>query len=349
LTRLFRNASLLDDQRKKSLGLSLENMLIRCKYLNQNCNLTQIEWAFDSSFGNCYIFDPKGVSVKASAIKASLQLELFSGIEKTLPSFADAKGFKIMLFSKNEDLDFTGKIEKISVSISSELTMVLSRYVHKMVEFPYSSCRINADNQDKYRAFSKFIDDRLSRNISYKQANCMQFYLGELVLETCKCRINNEQPSNIKWCYTDEELKCQTALNKDFLYGDLGDQLELKCPLECTRSYYDYLMSVNSFPSRSYASYLIRTNRFLGNLSVEEVQESVSRVNIYFKNLAYELTEESVIFAVPDLLANIGGILGLGLGMSLMSFIEALEIALFLLFLAWSSVKLFKKKKYIIN
>jgi len=79
------------------------------------------------------------------------------------------------------------------------------------------------------------------------------------------------------------------------------------------------------------------------------VQESVSRVNIYFKNLAYELTEESVIFAVPDLLANIGGILGLGLGMSLMSFIEALEIVLFLLFLAWSSVKLFKKKKYIIN
>ena len=63
-------------------------------------------------------------------------------------------------------------------------------------------------------------------------------------------------------------------------------------------------------------------------LNEKTARESVIKVNLYYDSLSYELSTESPKMTLADLLASIGGNLGLFMGMSLMSFSEILEVLL---------------------
>ncbi len=343
LRKLLTELRRLDNKTLKTFGLSPQKTFLSCQFLNVDCNLTDFEWLFDFDYGNCHIFNPREKKVRLAGKKNMLQVDIFSGIENSMPNFYDGNGFKLVIFSSNEDIEYSAKLEKISVATGSELTIVLNRFVHQKLESPYSDCRIDNNNHHKFK--SEFINDRATRNIKYKQVNCKTYYLEQEVISMCKCRINKkflpdvESPSDVKWCETKKEVTCATKLSNDFLYEDLGSKFDNDCPLECERSYYGYTMSVNSFPSTNYVRNLMRTNELFANLSLSEVSKGVSRVNIYFENLAYELIEETATFTELDLLANVGGILGLGLGMSLLSFIEVVEMCLCMFMLTFKWLK----------
>ncbi len=57
-------------------------------------------------------------------------------------------------------------------------------------------------------------------------------------------------------------------------------------------------------------------------LNAKWVQESFYRVNIYFRQSAVEQHSQKASFTFPDLWSNVGGILGLWLGCSIMTIIE---------------------------
>jgi hypothetical protein len=57
-------------------------------------------------------------------------------------------------------------------------------------------------------------------------------------------------------------------------------------------------------------------------ITPEKAQESIVRLNIFYDSLSYTLSEESPQLDMVTLIANIGGNLGLFLGMSMFSFCE---------------------------
>ena len=61
-------------------------------------------------------------------------------------------------------------------------------------------------------------------------------------------------------------------------------------------------------------------------LNQEQVKQSVLKLNIFYDSLEYEYITEKPKMNLVDLLANIGGTLGLCLGISVLSFIEIFEI-----------------------
>ena len=66
----------------------------------------------------------------------------------------------------------------------------------------------------------------------------------------------------------------------------------------------------------------------VGPINEQTARDSVIKVNLYYDSLSYELSTESPKMNLVDLLASIGGNLGLFMGMSLMSFSEILEVIL---------------------
>ena len=62
------------------------------------------------------------------------------------------------------------------------------------------------------------------------------------------------------------------------------------------------------------------------NLTYEHIKQSVLRLNIYYQTMEYTHISEKPKINIVDLLANIGGTLGLCLGLSVLSFIEMFEI-----------------------
>lgn len=58
-SRILRSfMSQLSDDKKKSYGNQLHEMLIGCKFNTLICKLNDFEWFYDLEYGNCYKFNP---------------------------------------------------------------------------------------------------------------------------------------------------------------------------------------------------------------------------------------------------------------------------------------------------
>ena len=69
------------------------------------------------------------------------------------------------------------------------------------------------------------------------------------------------------------------------------------------------------------------------------LKRNIAQVMVYYEDLGYQQYDEVEKMSLSDLVANIGGFLGLFLGMSFLSFVEILDILLQILFYKLSSSK----------
>lgn len=91
--------------------------------------------------------------------------------------------------------------------------------------------------------------------------------------------------------------------------------------------------STQSFPSYYYRKYLApRFKKYLNNssanLKLSDLDESIAKLNVYLQNMGYQQISEFPLMTEIHLLANTGGMLGLFMGMSFLSFIEVFEMSL---------------------
>ena len=63
------------------------------------------------------------------------------------------------------------------------------------------------------------------------------------------------------------------------------------------------------------------------SMNVDDLRNNIARLIIYYEDIDYQLIQEIPTVSVINLIANIGGMLGLFMGMSCLSFIEFLEMA----------------------
>ena len=103
------------------------------------------------------------------------------------------------------------------------------------------------------------------------------------------------------------------------------------CPLECNQTSFGLTLSTTDIIPQYYsakvqemAKKLNITNRTLSN---EEIKNSMLKFSIYYQSLSYTVSTESPTLDVIGLLAYIGGTLGLFLGISVLTFVEFVEIA----------------------
>jgi hypothetical protein len=104
------------------------------------------------------------------------------------------------------------------------------------------------------------------------------------------------------------------------------------CPLECNQTEIKTPFTFNQLSGNIYLESLKRNNVLITDfsndqekLNLDTVKESVVRINIFYDSLSYTLSTESPKMDVVSLLSNIGGNLGLFLGVSLISLCELIE------------------------
>ena len=86
--------------------------------------------------------------------------------------------------------------------------------------------------------------------------------------------------------------------------------------------------SFAKFPSDAYAQIISLDLEISENseINFETIKESVSSLKISYKDIEYTIIGEQASITLIDLIANIGGTLGLFIGISLLSFVEIAEI-----------------------
>ena len=102
-----------------------------------------------------------------------------------------------------------------------------------------------------------------------------------------------------------------------------------KCPLECKRTDYVKSISMNGYPTVAYEDHLLTLpSVYDPDVFYQSMRDNVLKVNIFYDSLSYTHIVEEPAMDTVVLVSNIGGSLGLMLGISFATMIELVELSL---------------------
>ena len=182
--------------------------------------------------------------------------------------------------------------------------------IHKTVEYqlgmPYNQCLKNLKSFKKNLTIINQID---TSNQSYTHKTCLQKCFELYYIEKNPCNCTNTSLGNV-WldCWIKKEksdLKsCTYTFKIEFYKNILSDMCRQYCPIECDS-----------------VTYLVTPNDY-------SVYDNLTSVIVYYESLKYTLITQSPKMQTFDLVSNVGGILGLFVGISFVNLFEISEILL---------------------
>ena len=145
------------------------------------------------------------------------------------------------------------------------------------------------------------------------------------IIEKCDC-YDLRYPkltSSSAPCLNKEKILCAESAYAQFKNNSIDSSCLSSCPLECESIQYDLSISSSNYPSiYQYDVY----QSTLGGMTYDELKERSIALNIFYSNLNYLQISESPKTSLNDLMSNVGGTLGLYIGISFLSLIEIVEI-----------------------
>jgi hypothetical protein len=148
--------------------------------------------------------------------------------------------------------------------------------------------------------------------------------------------VNPEAPiySNFRFCLSLNDQYCVFTRFFAF-YSNINARCSSECPRECESEKFGLAVSSSDYPSRAYADLLVnhstQLSRFFPNKSTttyDLLREHLLAVNVYYTDMQYTSIEEVEKLEFIDLVAGIGGTMGLFLGVSFLSFFEIIDVVI---------------------
>jgi hypothetical protein len=326
-----------DEKRKKLQYTFYDDIIFECTYngLRDNCNISHFTWSYDKVYGNCHTINSdlnNSTVFKYSnfyGIIYGLSLTLFLGIKKELKVLNPSKGLTLLI--KNTSHTFESKTVDLAPGV--ETNIQLERHFATQLPKPYSNCDI--DNDNPKNVDSKLYKDFLKSNMQYSQQYCLELCFQRLVIQECGCTdFYSISLEDVDIC-NPNAYDCVDQVYDKFTYDNFFNQICLPlCPLQCNQTSFKVSTSSNQLVTEYYSQTVKNKANQLNitDLDLDDVKNSIIRFNIYFDSLSYTLISESAAMDVVALLSNIGGTMGLFLGVSVLTFMELFEICLLAFF-----------------
>jgi hypothetical protein len=295
----------------------LGNMILACHYnFGVKCNESDFEWFYDFYYGGCYRFNPKETikSYKKGKLAGiHMEIDVFYNYEA---SWITEVGIHIFIHNKSHKISL---FEGIDAPVKKTTNIALSRVFNNKIEKPFSDC-----TEDLEASGSKYYKILTDANYTYKQSDCMDLCFSDYAFKRCQCR----EGFNIKLfqgplCKSIEEIKCLFDSLKPF--NDFESN-NCNCSFECHSISYPYSTFLSEFPTEPYTRMYAEAYENVDPDFIHYLSYSLLAINIYYDELQYTVIDEQRKYEWIDLLASIGGSLGLFLGSSILSFMEVIEI-----------------------
>lgn len=137
----------------------------------------------------------------------------------------------------------------------------------------------------------------------------------------CGCVLQPSRPSTGPFTNTPNcTVKNACCLLENFATFDPKNY----CPLPCFYSYYDFTTSYADFPNGHYLDNLMANT----GMAEDEIKRNFLSINVYFDDLQVTTTITQYTFGVEGLLGEIGGQMGLFLGIGITTFLEIFVLSL---------------------
>ncbi|XP_013390239.1 acid-sensing ion channel 4-like [Lingula anatina] len=169
---------------------------------------------------------------------------------------------------------------------------------------PYGNCR----------------DGSLTYFREYSKVNCMAECNHKNIMQKCGCRLHYYPPvAGTRECSPYDVYTCvgqQLVIDSD----EKAAALNCDCSEPCSGVSYQHGVT-HSRISDSYANY----SATITGKSPEYVRSNYVILKVYYSDLSYQETIQSASYPFLTLLADIGGALGLVLGMTMMTLVEVVD------------------------
>ena len=350
LLKTFANG--LNENQQKLLGLSLDEILISCTFVSMQCTLSDFNWNYRKSFGNCFTFNigKKYISY-GSGETYKLKIEIFTGFENFFIKSNDQQhGIKILIYNQSDFHQI--KDYGIDAGSGSALTIKASRKMSNSLKKPYSDCDFEKDFQPSANEFDLSIFNMFVKaNKTYSFENCLRLCYRRIAMSKCNCYDNILKPypevTQLNYCKTEAESWCLDKLYNEIVIDRVEHYNCSKvCPFECSFSYLRLDSYYTRFPTTYYANYLLRNHKYFinysknHNLVADDIKQNLVQLNIYYQDLSYELIAQTASITWMSLIADTGGVLGLFIGISLLSFVEIIEMFIEIFIQAFNAAKI---------
>ena len=334
----------VSDDIKKSLGLTIDDMLINCQFSSNPCSKNDFEWFYSVFYGNCYRFNSGKNStggtipikyLNQAGKQNGLKLELYMGQNNKQYDFLNpSTGAHIII---NNYTIMPTVFDGLDVSTSKETNIAVSRTLKYRLPSPYSDCI--GDVYDETASDSFFFKSIVRSGTRYRFTDCINLCFLRIMNEKCGCYdLNIPNLYGTRPCVNYTDVGCDFYQFLDFFKHDIQETCGADCPVECNSEMLTFSTSFLEYPSEAYGNLLMNLkaikSKFPNNsVTFEKLKQSTLALNVYYDNLKFTVIEESPAMDLITLISGMGGTLGLFIGVSFLSFVEILEILIRIFFI----------------
>ncbi|XP_070542008.1 amiloride-sensitive sodium channel subunit alpha-like [Ptychodera flava] len=315
---------------RREIGHQLGDLLISCQWNNFQCSPSNFTYLMNTFYGNCYTFNSAtgspALSTNFAGSTHGLTLELFVEQDEYLDSVTQSAGVRVTIHSQDEtpfpeDNGFNiepGKLTSVGITMGKTV-----RLPH-----PFTDC-VSADTTEHEIAFKN----------SYSVEACMKSCLLTHIAEACNCTDGRypkpDDYEDVGHCQYQNEEQRQCVSSADMLYE--ANRLACDCPPKCLTVSYAKETSSAVWPSSNSEDYVRGTLRSrsskLRSLIEEQertgqdlLEKNVLKLAVYFRDLTHQAISQSQLYTKMSLVSDIGGNLGLWIGLSVLTIMEFVEL-----------------------
>ncbi|KAL5251585.1 hypothetical protein ACHWQZ_G017078 [Mnemiopsis leidyi] len=305
--------------------------------------------------GLCYSFNQNGnLTMSRTGALYGLSLRLHVAQDDYFET-QDVAGFKVLLHNSYEP----PMIEEYGFALrpGSETYVRIRLQKYKDTPRPLGYC-------------DPYLEDQFSTN--YTISVCVMQYRAINMLKVCGCiTFYMDRPDIVlsegkpymkpKICNLKEERTCADNVLEGLALGTLkidGEKVpEPDCPSPCVYTTYTYTVSQSEYPSSAVKDKVVEeVNRQKGtspgeddasSWTIERIRDNYLKVHIYFEELSTLEMERHPSYLISNLIGDVGGQLGLLLGMNICSLVQFTDyIVRFSFFKGFMSlVRLYKARR----
>lgn len=338
---------------RKSLGYDFDRMIFGYNFKNSYVDSWRFNYYYHAKYGNCMVFnsgvDTNGTLVDIGLIhhiEYGLDMVLFTGLIESPTSYLYENFYKGVVLLINDQNDRSLDKEGVLVQPGNYVNVILTKTTSASLPPPYSNCY----DSNSPQGTSTILTIEMARlDMHYSRYNCMTLCRQKAVIDQLRCY-------DVRYPRLFNATPCASKSEFDELRDIVFDMSECKslCPFECTTSIYEWTLSYGMYPSYVGYEWLMYNNyyyyQFLDifgttDISFDTLEKTMSKFFIYFDPLSVTEITQTPSLDLIGLIANVGGTLGLFIGLSLLSLVEFVELLyhLIIIFFRWLNKKSFKK------
>ncbi|XP_019629867.1 PREDICTED: uncharacterized protein LOC109474096 [Branchiostoma belcheri] len=299
------------------MGHQKEDLILQCTFDKERCSLDDFKVTQNAKYGNCFTFNHGEDDIVRNTTKVGAEygLKLTLSIESNeyVGLFGQDIGAKVTIHSVGSTPFPEGNA--INTKPGESTFVSLKRSSIKRRPYPYGDCTSHQERDALYGG-------------RYTYETCQHSCLQAALLHECGC---SDELIAINSTLCSVLNKTQECCRQDVRSRHEDGNLSCDCRQSCNEDSYALWLSSSLWPSDSYAWYVlenIHTRSQAQNLPLnpDELRQNLARIHVYFRDLNYELITENPTYTEESLLSGLGGLLGLYVGLSVITVFEFINL-----------------------